>query len=644
MPPRPYILLCLGLLCICAAAMPAYPQEEEKVGHRLVGNTILVDQVELWENWDKPIGALIIQPDGTLVPRQLATDINAVFNAETDTLIARINSAGTNIGAAPQVLDRDLSTYWEPERDAALDSWSLEINLGRAVSADRIVVRFVPEGQGDPFLNFRVLVSDGRLINSVGGRQQFFRAGLVEEDIKDQRDFTFTLEPFRKVPEGVTDATIQFIRIDALDTDGPRAEAITRAAFLALPEEDRGTIDYFLTTIEGRQIRVDSTTYFRLDPAERGAIVHYRHERPRLAEVEVFAEGENIVAITQAERERLPDQGKFEFRLFSTLTDGSLSSGIDLLFYNAVEDEDQVEIDLGAKYWLNRIKLLSAQRPPLAYQLRMSDGSLDANGSFVWTTFDERRNLERFLQMQESFPLQEVRYIELRQLEFAGSRAEKGNLGEIQAFGAGYVSEITLTSPFIRLGRPRLFTTVEWEGDQPPDTQIEVRTRTGEEVTLLPHYFTGFGQNRREISRNLWERLPEDNRPPPEIEEITGPDWSNWSLPYRVSGEPFKSPSPRPLARIQVRLLSRRPLAAAQLRRLRLRISPPLVENFTGEIWPAWGVEPGVEQDFTVYLRPRFVSDNPGFDRMVLRSSSSVPHRAGLGPPRHPGAFGPGRR
>ena len=94
---------------------------------------------------------------------------------------------------------------------------------------------------------------------------------------------------------------------------------------------------------------------------------------------------------------------------------------------------------------------------------------------------------------------------------------------------------------------------------------------------------------------------------------------------YEASGVPFKSPSPRAFVQVQVKLRSSEPLRAARIRDLRLRFEPPLVDKMVGEIWPVWQVEPGVEQDFVLYLRPEFAAGNPGFDRLRLHSSSATP-------------------
>jgi len=601
---------------------------QEREGYRLLPDQVVVNRPGHWEAWQSPPGVRSIRADGTVEPRFLHRDINATLDANQyqyyvaeDTLQGGIFAAGTSRETAPLILDGDLSTYWEPGRDAPLDGWFVEIDLGRSVIARRVVLRFVEEGRGDPFLKFRVLISDGLRL---GGeqRRRFFRVGLVNAPNKDQREFVFEIQPQRPVPEGIEGEVVQFVRIDVLDTDGPRGEEIGFEEYRKLLPEAQGAVDLFRTTVGGRQLAVSQTVYEDLPAEERGPVRYYRHERPRLAEVEVYALGENIVSLTQRERRREASEGGFEYMVFRSFTDGLFSTWFPVQPYNPVTDENQVAIDLGAKYWLERIKLLSPENPPPAYQVRISDGSVNPGGDLIWTTFGERRNLSGHQHVEETFRSQEVRFIEVRRLEFSRNQEEKGNLSEVQAYGEGYVSEVVTTSPFIRLDRPRLFADVTWEGEALPNTRIEVRTRSGDEILRIPHYYAITG---REISRSMWELIPERLRPPVHIEERPGPDWSTWSEASAASGEAFKSPSPRSLALVQVKLLSGEPLRAARIRNLRLRFGPPLVDRVLGEIWPVWQVEPGMEQEFTLYVRPEFAAGNPGFDRLRLRSSAAAP-------------------
>ena len=149
---------------------------------------------------------------------------------------------------------------------------------------------------------------------------------------------------------------------------------------------------------------------------------------------------------------------------------------------------------------------------------------------------EERQNRESFLQLEEQFPLQEVRYLELRRLELVrvGEHTEMGNLSEFQAYGEGYVSKVALESPVIRLGRPADPLRSGMGRRQPPGTQLEIRTRSGDEVIEERRYFDAVGQ---EISQEEWEAIRyEKNRGEVLVREIPGPGWSNWSAAYLTSG------------------------------------------------------------------------------------------------------------
>ena len=618
------LMLPLVLLLFLVNGPSSIALAQDTTGYRSLSDRIQVESAEHWIAWSSATGSRIVDEEGRVTPRLLRRNTNAIVNAEQDTLLATISSARSGSESAANVLDGDLSTYWEPDPTAPIEDWGIEINLGRSVITRRVVLRFAEEGAGDPFLKFRVLLSDGLRTSGREGGLQYFRGGLVTQPNKDQRVFHFDLKTQKKAADGTEGTIVQFVRIDVLDTDGPNAEEVSPETYRNLPEEDRGATDHVLLTATGREITVTGEVYEGLSAEEQGPVRYYRQERPRLAEVEVEAVGENIVAISQSEREKAPSEGRFDFLLFRTLTDGLFSSSMEIPRYDPVADEGQVEIDLGAKYWLDRILLLSPENPPLAYQIRVSEGATDPGGQRIWTSLAEQQNLERYLHVEQQFPLQEVRFVEVRHLTVDKSRRSKGKLGEIQAYGAGYVSEVTMVSPFITLDTPRIFSHLNWEGDVPPGTSVEVRTRTGDKVTLVPHYFSGFFVNAREISKSLWEKIPESTRPPPVIEEVTGPDWSNWSEPYQDIGEAFKSPSPRPLIRIQVRLLSQEPERAASITRLELNSAPPLVDEVLAEISPAWGVEPGIEREFVLFVKPLFAANNPGFDRLHLVSASSA--------------------
>ena len=70
-----------------------------------------------------------------------------------------IKNAGSNVDQAAGIIDRGsnrLETFWEPDLDRPASEWWIEIDLGRLVSAEKVVLRFVDEELGDPFRQFRV--------------------------------------------------------------------------------------------------------------------------------------------------------------------------------------------------------------------------------------------------------------------------------------------------------------------------------------------------------------------------------------------------------------------------------------------------------------------------------------------------------
>ena len=623
----------MGMSRICALVLLicTWAGAQERTGYRIWRDQVLVEGLDHWRAWESGDGVRVIEDDGTVRPRFLRRDINAMLDAgefmntaSGDTTYGGISRVGvlpqgTDTLAVP-ILDGDIGTYWEPDPEEHPDNLWVEVDLGRTVIARRVVVRFVEEGQGDPFLKFRVLVSDGT--NSFGSRhrREFRRVGQVSVPNKDQRVFEFEVEPFRPVPEGIVGEPVQFVRIDLLDTDGLRGEEVSRERHFRLGPEDKGTIDYFRRTVSGREIPVVKETYDQLPAEERGAVRYYRRERPRLAELEVYSLGDNIITLTQ--RALFAQGDFFEDVAKRFVTDGLLTTAYPIRVYDRLRDEQQVTVDLGGKFWLERLRLLSGQDPFTSYQLRVSDGSLDATGGYLWYAFEERLNREEFLQVEERFDPRPVRLIELRRLDLLQEDRLAGVLNEIQAYGEGYVADLVMTSPLIKLGQRRMFSRVRWGGSAPPGTNLEIRTRSGDQLIQIPHYFN---RANREVSAALYERLREEDKGPIRTEEIPGPDWSAWSAPYQQSGEAFKSPTPRLNTMVQVRLRSSEPLRFSSIQSLSMDFEPPLVDKVVAEIWPVRDVAPGVEQEFRLFVRPAFQEEDPGFDRLRLSSSSTVP-------------------
>ena len=301
----------LAALLICCGAGPIGAQ-----GYIIDSDRLIVSGQDQWEAWEGAIGGHLVGEDGVVKPRFLRRSINAVLNATTfetiagrgDTVIGGVRNVGISPQTAALAMDGDLTTYWEPGEPDSLFDWYLEMDLGRSVIADRVVVRFADEGEGDPFLKFRVLASTGRK-PTLGGiyDREFYRVGQVTNRNKTQRVFEFEVPAQRPLPPGVTGEVVQLVRLEALDTDGARGEEVSREEYGALSPEDTGTIEYFRLTVAGREIEVAEETYVELPPEEQGPVRFYRHERPKVAEVEVQSLGDNVVGLTQRIRSRASD-------------------------------------------------------------------------------------------------------------------------------------------------------------------------------------------------------------------------------------------------------------------------------------------------------------------------------------------------
>lgn len=95
-------------------------------------------------------------------------------------------------------------------------------------------------------------------------------------------------------------------------------------------------------------------------------------------------------------------------------------------------------------------------------------------------------------------------------------------------------------------------------------------------------------------------------------------------MAYTQSGDAVTSPSPRKYLMIQVRLLSDDPYAAATLRSIAIHFRNPVAQQVVGEISPNKEVPGGRSQDFDLFIKPTFISANPGFDDILIEAPPGV--------------------
>ena len=614
----------------------------QQAGHRVSGNQVVINSRNHWQNWESAPGTLTISPDGAVRARRIQKNTNAVFDIvdylrfnppaslgdkePEEIVLADAVKGGSNVADVVNLLDGDITTYWQPDppsadRDLA-SQWWFVIDLGRVVFAKELVVRFVEEGMGDPFLLFEVLISDGlkpaRLQNSENPAFKTVLRTLSKN--KSQRVFTVDLTNQEPTVQA---AAVRFVQILVTDTDGMLGTEVAADEYETLSDETRGAIQYFKRQPDGREVPVDQDLYDILDEERRGSIRYFRRELPRLAELEVRNEGDELTAGILARGGVISTNAKQPLAL-TKFIDGDLAT-FNRIFYGvstAVADPElELVFDLGSFYWVDTFRLIYNGGLFPSYRMDFSDGTLAPDGSLQWTTKASlgSRPSSRF--EGEAFEPIKARFGRFQwTLNAIGART--ADISELQFYGEGFQPEVSLRSDLIRLGGSRNLLSIEWDADTPPGTQVLIQTRTGNELGEILHYFHKDGT---EVTEAAYNKLLSLFKGDPVAEQVAGSDWSNRSEPYEdPAGSPITSPSPREFLTVQATLLSEDPEISPTLRSVRLNFANPVAQRLLGEIGPFEVDELGVQRPFSLYVRPEFDRRDPGFDELLVMVPSNM--------------------
>ncbi|MCC7265382.1 MAG: hypothetical protein IT369_22995 [Candidatus Latescibacteria bacterium] len=599
--------------------------------HSIRNNQVVVNTSGHWSEWNFAAGSIEISPAGEVRPHFVAKKIDATRDimtqlrryppegkdAKSVTLLDAVE-AGANEAGVRNLFDGDEHTYWEPDAARPLQDWWFQVDLGRIVNATRIVLKFVPEAEGDPFLQFAVLTSDGEPAFLSGKGLTFDRVFRTTKGNKNERQIEIELEPTALTgDQDFVGDMVRFVQIAIIASDAGRGAEVSPEQYAVLKEADRGVVDYYKKAAGG-EVRVSQATYETVDVSLRGSVRYYRKEHPRLAELEVWTLGENI-ALGVLERNgtaNSSDEGPM-----SGLIDGKFGPYVNFSNRYVANEDRYAYFDLGAYYWLDTHQFFNytVRRPFKGYKLQTSDGSKAPNGSLIWTT-QTVRNLETEavrspVYQINTFPVTKARYLRFTYPSDLLGELSSG-IREMFLYGEGYQPEVELTSDLMKLDEVRNLVSIEWDGDVPAGTSIQIQTRTGNQVGEEYHYFDKGGQ---EVTRGSYDKLGFFQKGRIDTIEVAGGDWSGWSVPYLKSGDPIASPSPRKFLMIRARLLSSDPQAAAALRSLRINFSRPVAQQLQGELEPGTVAALGVSQVFGMYIKPTFVSQDLSFDEILLR-------------------------
>ena len=667
---RLFLLFC-GIYL--SSSLPTGAQQ----GHRVTTRAVTVNSTTQWNNWQLPTHAVDFTADGAVKPHffrerfDILDDLetftrpiidfrrrrgqSATLNVDsTETLDVKgeiildnkdipiysyffrpgISRVGSNPATAANILDDDPTTFWEPNPQDPVDDWWIEVDLGRVVTVDSLVLHFVEETLGDPFFQFRILAApDQEPVQEHVDKLTFERVASTKAPNRDQRTFRFGLDQLKADPDWAG-MMVQTIRIIVSDTRGNRGMLVSADEWQALPLDEQGGIVYFIRDQQGFEEPVELATYETLEVDRQGRQDHYRRERPRLAGIEVWGFGDNISPGMIAGGGNLTLTG--DGFLPGPAFDGDFNTSFLHLVWSPTIDRGILTADMGATFWLDAMRISAARPQPYidGYLIRGSDGSRDTRGRIKWNRLSPRSRednssdrFEHIIDVYDQTP--QLRFLEMSIISSDPRRRGGYNTGptivEYQLFTTAYPAEVELTSNLVSLPGARNFGAISWDADTPPGTSLEIRTRTGD---LLGKVVRFFDKNGVEITFDSWKNLLGSFKGPADTTFVPTSGWSPWSRAYQQSGDIVTSPGLRKFMQIQVKMLTIDRNTAAAIRSLEVKLLNPVAERITAELWPAKVEIAGARETFDVFAQPSFIespvsSRSSGFDEILLTMPAS---------------------
>jgi hypothetical protein len=298
------------------------------------------------------------------------------------------------------------------------------------------------------------------------------------------------------------------------------------------------------------------------------------------------------------------------------------------------------EWDLGGLFWVRQVIMRASEWEQrvrwyaslyvqvMPHALRVSDGAQTLTGEIDYDLlFDADR--DAFGTTQTNMPLQvdyrfaprRVRYL---QADWEGS-GQTGWIGETIIIPAGHAAEVTMVSGLIDLTREsggstsKVIQSLAWD-TKPLDEGAYFRARTRSGNTVVDS-FLYFHKDGRQITEDLYNRLPASLQGATQTFPVAGLDWSGWSNWYTLSGSGFLSPSPRRYVQLMVVLGSERPDTTPVVRSLTLEYTDAVLTDIKGTLSPH-EVLPGVDTLFTYALRPVSRSNSEQFNHILVKTPS----------------------
>ena len=441
-------------------------------------------------------------------------------------------TALANAHLADRLIDGDADSFWEPpaaDLDRGdLSKWQINIDLGRSVWVDSIVVR-TPAADAPKL--FAVEASMGVRVGTASGSGYRFDSIGSARGNDAQGRYAFSVSPLDRADvdlDGRNDlegSFIHFIRVTVLASDFDQKTRLGEGdeglqAYQRLPPERRGRLLYrrvnaggstteirSQTDADGAVVVTAATIYDALPLLEQGPIVYFENEQPRLSEIEVWGPGDNV-----AYRPEQRAGGAFEEG--GRGSPAAATDGVYLTRWLATSWDRQLSeavggpstacctmwLDLGAVFWIDTIFLGSVTATQTAEGTLHGLHLLGSDGTAVrplalqnledypalesglrWTDLASDLNKDNTTAnvrlMREHFAPRRLRFFQLRNVDPTGTTSgfsnAFGHFNEVQMYGSGYPAQISLYSPEIPLSIPgahgsypnRILGDIVWEAE-----------------------------------------------------------------------------------------------------------------------------------------------------------------------------------
>lgn len=211
-------------------------------GYHISPNRIVVEGTD-WQGWTITPGTVQVNAEGVR-PQFIRDQTNAALDAPS--FSGGIWKAGTRQEQAAQLIDGREDTYWEPDPSAPLEDWSVEIDLGRLVWAQKVVVKFVAEDGESSALQFKLRTSSGSQVSSFQHTVlDYTNAGRSQEVQRASSVFEFLLKPTEIADPEFSGDPIRFVQLLFTNRDDGQTQEISESDWQSLPEAERGTVLYF---------------------------------------------------------------------------------------------------------------------------------------------------------------------------------------------------------------------------------------------------------------------------------------------------------------------------------------------------------------------------------------------------------------